>query len=102
MEQLTDKQLLALLVKVVYCTVQDYYYFPDVIIAGRQKIEREEFLFLFSEGYIAFYKADSFGRFYKHTAKAESYMAAATFLKHTNTKKKAKTIRYHQGQLNFA
>ena len=102
MEQLTDKQLLALLVKVVYCTVQDYYYFPDVIIAGRQKIEQEEFQFLLSEEYIAYYKADSFGRFFKHTAKAESYMAAATFLKPTHTKKKPKATRYHQGQLSFA
>lgn len=101
MERSTDKQLLALLVKVVNCTVQDYYYFPEVIIAGRQKIEREEFLFLFSEGYIAFHKADSFGRFYKHTAKAESYMAAATALK-AAVKKKPKTTRYSQVQLSFA
>ena len=100
MQQLTDKQTLALLVKVVNCTIQDFFYFPDVIIVGKRKIEREEFHFLLSEGYIAYYRADSFGRFFRLTDKAEAYINSVIGQKQTYYRKKVKAAS-KQGLLNL-
>ena len=101
MNQLTDKQALALLVRVVNCTIQDFFYFPEVIIAGKRRMEKEEFNFLIGEGYIIRYKSDSFGSFYKHTQKAERFICHFIASRHTHYKKKRKAP-VKQGLLQFA
>lgn len=66
--------LLQLLVKVYNQTVQSYHYFPDVIICGRQRLEKVEFDTLVYEGFLEPYYADSFGRFYRLSAKAHQLL----------------------------
>ena len=66
-----NRPLLSLLVKAYNASIQDYYYFPDVIIAGEQRMEREDFDLLLSGGFIEEYKHDSFGRFYRLSQEAE-------------------------------
>ena len=66
-----DRQLHSLLVKAYNASIQDFYYFPEVILAGEQKIERTDFEMLLCGGYIVQFKHDSFGRFYKLSEKSE-------------------------------
>ncbi len=66
-----NKHLLCILVKAYNCSVTDYFYFPDVIYAGRQKIERADFETLLAEDYLALTKYDSFGRYYQLSKKGE-------------------------------
>ena len=101
MNPLTDKQLLALLVRVVHCTIQDFYYFPEVIKAGKQRMEKDDFNFLIAEGYIVKCGADSFGGFYKHTQKAELFIYHSITSPHHSYRKKRKAIA-KQGELTFA
>jgi hypothetical protein len=67
----TNNRLLQLLVRVVNQSIQSYYYFPDVIICGDHRLEREEFELLLKEGCLESYHADSFGKIYHTSKKAE-------------------------------
>jgi hypothetical protein len=67
----TSQRLLQLLVRVINQSIQSYYYFPEVIICGNHRLEKDEFEFLLSEGYIESYYSDSFGKLYRTSAKAE-------------------------------
>ena len=67
----TDPSLLRLLVRVYNQTIQCYYYFPDVVICGNHRLEREEFETLLSNGCIEPYFSDSFGKLYRTSKKAE-------------------------------
>ncbi len=100
MNQLTFKQQLALLVRVYNCSIQDFFYFPDVIIFGKQRMEKEEFLFLLSEGYIAAYKVDSFGKFYRLTKKADEFIHHTIYTKPVITRPRIK-IPVVQGCFSF-
>lgn len=100
MNQLTLKETIALLVKASNCSIQDYYYFPDVIFIGKQQIEREKFNFLLSEGFISEYKWDSFGKFYKITKKGENFIYT-TLPSKPVTKRKRITTSFKQGCFSF-
>ncbi len=69
-----DQSLLRLLVRVYNQSVQFYYYFPDVIICGQQRLEREEFEYLLGGGYLTAYHTDSFGKLYHLSGKAERFL----------------------------
>jgi hypothetical protein len=63
--------LLALLLKAYNRPVMDFHYFPDVVLIGKTRIEREELLLLLSEGYLQQTHRDNFGRFFTLTEKAK-------------------------------
>lgn len=67
----TDQALLQLLVRVYNQSIQFYYHFPDVIICGNLRLEREEFDFLLKGGYLETYHTDSFGKIYRVSKRAE-------------------------------
>lgn len=69
-----DQSLLRLLVRVYNQSIQFYYYFPDVIICGQHRLEREEFELLLSGSYLSAYHTDSFGKLYHLSGKAEAYL----------------------------
>lgn len=89
MNELTIKQTIALLVRVYNYSIQVFYFFPDVIIVGSQKMDRADFNFLCSQEYIAEVKADSFGKYYKLSSKAEDYIYQ-TVSKHFANKRRVK------------
>lgn len=66
--------LLPLLVKVYNQTIQSYHHFPEVIIYGDHRMEKEDFDLLLQEGFLEPYYADSFGRFYRLSAKAHQLL----------------------------
>lgn len=74
MRQPENKHLLSLLVKAYNQAITDYFYFPEVIYAGAQKIERADFETLLSEGLIQLSKYDSFGRYYQLSKKGETLL----------------------------
>lgn len=71
MHQPENKPLLQLLVKAYNCTITDYFYFPEIVYAGTQKIERADLHFLLSEGLIRLSRFDSFGRYYTLSKKGD-------------------------------
>lgn len=66
--------LLQLLVRVYNQSIQSYHHFPDVIICGHHRLEREEFDFLLANDYIEAHYADSFGKLYHTSKKAEALL----------------------------
>ena len=93
------KELLQLLVKVVNRPVTDYYYFPEIVYAGRQKIERSELDFLLAEALVILKHFDSFGRYYQLSQKGES------LLKHCQARvcrKRPTTASLRQGCFYFS
>jgi hypothetical protein len=74
MRQPENKHLLPLLVKAYNQVITDYFYFPEVIFAGNQKIERVDFETLLSDGLIQLSKYDSFGRYYQLSRKGEQLL----------------------------
>jgi hypothetical protein len=70
----TSQRLLQLLVRVINQSIQSYYYFPEVIICGQHRLEKDEFELLLSEGCIESYYSDSFGKLYRTSAKAEQLL----------------------------
>lgn len=88
MRQLENRELIQVLVKAYNTTLTDYYYFPEVVFAGRQRIDKDAFEFLRAEGYIQELKHDSFGRFYKLTKKAEATIYAVTAARQQPKRKK--------------
>ena len=76
MGRLKNQELLSVLVKAYNTTLTDYYYFPEVVFAGRHRIERELFDHLRHEELVTPIRHDSFGRFYTLTQKAEQMIYA--------------------------
>jgi hypothetical protein len=101
MNTVTIKQIMSLLIRVSNNSVQSFFYFPDIIFVGKQKIEKEEFHFLFAEGFITEYKSDSFGRFYKLSAKGEKFIYTTISLRQSSVRRKVKASTV-QGCLEFA
>ena len=93
-----NTNLLRLLVKVYNCTITDFFYFPEVIYAGAQKIERIEFDYLLSENLIALSKFDSFGRYYSLSKKGDHLLRQ---LQHKCTKRKTSAVPLTQGCFYF-
>ena len=78
MKNKADKELIALLVRVYNHSIQSYYYFPDVIIYGNHRLEREEFESLLHQEFIIAYYTDSFGKLYRLSKGAEEFLYAST------------------------
>lgn len=74
MKNKSDKELFSLLVRVYNHSIQSYFYFPDVIIYGRHRLEKEEFHRLVTEEYIDAYHTDSFGKLYQLNKKADAFL----------------------------
>lgn len=66
--------LLPLLVRVYNQSIQSYYFFPDVILCGNHRLDREAFDLLLKKGCLYPYHTDSFGRLYRLTKKAEALL----------------------------
>jgi len=99
MFQPENKRLLSLLVKVYNRSITDYYYFPDIIFAGNQKIERADFALLLTEGYIHKQKHDSFGRYYTLSKQGEAVLHQQ--LAARQQRKKAAPVPLNQGCFYF-
>lgn len=69
-----DASLLALLLATYNKEVKDFYYFPDVVLAGRMRLEPEAMQRLVQEGWLQVTRADTFGRYYKHTRQTEQLL----------------------------
>ena len=98
MHQPENRTVLRLLVKAYNCAITDYFYFPEVIYAGTQKVERTDFEFLLSEGLIQLSKFDSFGRYYQLSKKGDLLLQQ---LRHRPVKRKAPAVPLTQGCFYF-
>ena len=98
MHQPENRYVLSLLVKVYNSTITDYFYFPEVIFAGNQKIERADFEMLIAEELIVLSKFDSFGRYYTLSKKGD-HLLHQHFAK--PLKKKTVSVPLTQGCLYF-
>ncbi len=101
MHQLPKQQLLSLLVHAYNNCIKDYYYFPDVIFIGEQRVSKEEFDILLLEGYIEEVQHDSFGRFYRLSKTAEERIHELSVIKRP-LKKRKRIIAVTQGSFCFA
>ncbi|OLY90927.1 hypothetical protein SAMN05444008_11716 [Cnuella takakiae] len=72
MPQPVHQDLLALLIMTYNKEVKDFYYFPEVILVGRTRLEPEAFQQMLQGGWLQQCGADSFGRYYRLSAKAET------------------------------
>lgn len=102
MHQPENRYLLSLLVKAYNRPILDYYYFPEVIYVGRQKMDREDFEYLLAEGLIGEYKHDAFGRFYTLTKKAEELLFLNIAAKAARKKRPSISVPTVQGRLCFS
>ena len=71
MQPPVNAPMLALLLKAYNKEVKDFYYFPDIVLIGRMRIEQNELQQMLAEGYLLQTSADSFGRCYRLSPKAE-------------------------------
>lgn len=74
-----NQELLHVLVSLYNQSIQTYFYFPEVILCGRQRIERECFDALVTADFITVYKADSFGQYYRLNKKGEQFLLRFSF-----------------------
>lgn len=66
------RDLLALLIMTYNKEVKDFYYFPEVVLVGRTRLEPEAFHRLLQGGWLQQCSADSFGRYYRLSEKGEA------------------------------
>lgn len=92
MRRLEKCELLPVLVKAYNTTVTDFYYFPEVVFAGRQRIDREAFDQLLANEWLHEIKRDAFGRFYQLTPKAHQVIYEQLISRHTAKRKKPAPI----------
>ena len=97
-ETAVSQSLLQLLVRVYNQSIQSYYFFPDVIICGSHRLEREEFDALLKEGYIVPYHTDSFGKLYRLTKKADEILQTQAHRRKQRVNKVKATVR----QIHFS
>lgn len=71
-----DPSLLALLLATYNKEVKDFFYFPDIVLVGRLRLEPEALRRLVQEGWLQISRADTFGRYYQHTAQTEQLLMA--------------------------
>lgn len=74
-----DPALLHLLVSIYNQSIQTYFYFPEVILCGRQRLERQDFALLLELQFVQAYKADSFGRWYRLSRSGEEFLIQSLF-----------------------
>jgi hypothetical protein len=97
MQPPVNAPMLALLLKTYNKEVKDFYYFPDIVLVGRMRIELQELQQLLAEGYLVQTSADSFGRCYRLSEKAELVLFAQ--LKKRNPVRQRKVFRSQQPAL---
>lgn len=97
MQPPVNAPMLALLLKAYNKEVKDFYYFPDIVLIGRMRIEPTELQQLLGEGFLMQTCSDSFGRCYRLSAKAELVLFAQ--LKKKNPARQRKNIRGQQPAL---
>jgi hypothetical protein len=88
MQPPVNAPMLALLLKAYNKEVKDFYYFPDIVLIGRMRIEPLELQQLLAEGYLMQTSADSFGRCYRLSEKAELVLFTQLKKKSTARQKK--------------
>ena len=91
--------LLKLLVRVYNQSIQSYYFFPEVIICGQHRLEREEFNWLRTQGYIYPYHTDSFGKLYRLTPEGDAVLRR--YLQHRRSKLRRSVQPSPQAMLSF-
>jgi hypothetical protein len=69
-----SQPLLQLLVRVYNQSIQTYFHFPDVIICGKHRLEKEDLDLLLIECYIEAYYTDSFGKLYRLSKKGQQFL----------------------------
>jgi len=92
-----NQELLHVLVSLYNQSIQTYYYFPEVILCGRQRIDRECFEALLAADFITAYKADSFGKYYRLSKKGEQFLLTFSFRR----RQKQSTALLTTGQKTF-
>jgi hypothetical protein len=70
MSQPNPEQVLQLLQTINYSGLETFKNFPDVVMAGKQRVNKEDVDYLFDQGYLEEQKTDSFGKFLKLTKTA--------------------------------
>jgi hypothetical protein len=80
-----DPALLQLLVSIYNQSIQTYFYFPEVIICGRQRLEREDVERLLALHFLQPYKTDSFGRWYRLSKRGEAFLLQSLFRRRQKT-----------------
>lgn len=73
-----NSALLQLLVRVYNQSIQSYYFFPEVILCGTQRLDREAFDLLVRESFLVAYHTDSFGKLYRLSRSAEDLLRQYT------------------------
>lgn len=101
MDQLPTKELLSLLVHAYNNSIKDFYYFPEVVYIGEQRVSKQEFDLLLAGGFLEEYSHDSFGRFYRLSKKGEECIYE-TIAARKQAKKKKQFIPAAQGSFCFA
>lgn len=74
-----NQELLHLLVSIYNQSIQTYHYFPDVILCGRQRLEREAFSYLRTNDFLTVTASDSFGQYFRLSKKGEAYLFQSSF-----------------------
>jgi hypothetical protein len=74
-----NSRLLQLLVSTYNQSIQTYFYFPEVIVCGQVRWDREDFDELLANDFLEPYKADSFGRWYRLSKTGEAFLFQASF-----------------------
>src|ERR1051326_8343335 len=99
MKKEVHSELFSLLLKVYNHTIHTYYRFPQVILYGNHHLEKEEFDQLLAEDMVVQCYADSFGRSYRLTKKAEVFLFGSRKKRRRRTF--TKRIVSLQGSLQF-
>lgn len=99
MQPPVNAPMLALLLKAYNKEIKDFYYFPDIVLIGRLRIEPQELQQLLAGGYLVQTSHDSFGRCYRLSAKAE--MVLFTQLKKKSAARPKKLATNSQPFLHF-
>ena len=60
-------------------TLETYFFFPNLILAGSTQIERTDFDYLVSEAYVIETSSNSFGKQFSLTLKAEQILSDSIY-----------------------
>jgi hypothetical protein len=74
MSQPNPEQVLELLQTINYSGLETFKNFPDVVMAGKQRVNKEDVDYLFNQGYLEEQKTDSFGKYLKLTEIARQFI----------------------------
>ena len=98
MKNNSNKELIALLVRVYNHSIQFYDHFPDVIIYGNHRLEQDAFDLLLQHEFIIAYHTDSFGKLYRLSKKGEDFLYR---YKYKRRPRHVSSSYYSAGQASF-